>query len=134
MVGQRLMARRRGLFRLVVKKVRANRKAKRQAAIKQAKLNARHAEQIRKQHRTTAGELKATGNFEWEGAGLPDSTVVEPVMGPNGWEYHPVKTPTRTTKSVQSAQRCGAPTKDGGTCDRMGNCPVPAHKKHRRGK
>lgn len=125
------MARKTGLFRLIVKKVRANRKAKRQAAIKQARANVRNAELIRKQHRTTAGEIKATGEFEWEGAGLPDSTVMEPVMGKNGWEWHPVK--TRAT-STRSAQRCGAPTKDGKTCSRLGNCPIPAHKRHRRNK
>lgn len=215
------MARRKsGLFRLIVKKVRANQKAKRQAAIKQAKANVRNTELIRKQHRTTAGEIKATGEFHWEGAGLPDSTVMEPVMGKNGWEWHPVKTrPTKrapvedawvddmipdnvlhdeswfepagehnqnpsvqagakvdpskittmgvlrkkygkdlapglsdsqevitapmpdgnsfsihTVNRAPNPQRCGAPTKDGHGCRNVGNCPIPAHKKHRRGK
>lgn len=47
--------------------------------------------------RTTAGELRASGQLQWAGDGMPDSTVMEPVMekGRHTGEWVPARVQPR---------------------------------------
>jgi len=122
------MSRKRSLFRRVVRGIarryEANQKAKKAAE----KRRERAQKAILRQSRTTAGELVRSGDYEWSGPALPDSTKVEPVMGPNGWEFVPVAGASRTRpkaagSSPAGAKLCGARTKNGTACKRRGKCP-----------
>lgn len=121
-----------------VRKYQSRQRANNRAALAQARRTVRAQNEVRRQSRRTADEIQAEGGFVWEGEGLPGKTLMEPVMGDNGWEWVPVTVQPRRgrsgaqTGSQSAAQPCGAPTADGTPCQRLGNCPIPSHKKARK--
>lgn len=125
-------------IRKSVRKYRTRQRAKNRAALQQAKKMVKAQDEIRRSSRRTADEIQAEGGFVWGGAGLPGNTVMEPQMGDNGWEWVPITVQPRRgrngaqNRSQSTAQPCGARTADGTPCQRLGNCPVPSHKKTRK--
>lgn len=122
-----------------VKKAINKRKAVHRAKVRQAKINANKLEkaqaEIRKTYRVRAGDLVGSGEWQWEGSGMSPDTIVEPVMGPNGWEYVPAKTQPRKAALANDPDsapaQCRGRTKNGTPCERIGNCPVKSHKKNK---
>lgn len=124
-----------------VKRARARSRAKNQAALAEAKIQAKRDAEVRKASRTTVGELRASGGWEFaNGTGLDDKTVVEPVWSTrdNQWEYIPVtgraqRAPGGSSSGGRSrrpaqeithpAPKCGKRTDDGTPCERRGRCP-----------
>jgi hypothetical protein len=154
-----------------LKRLNNVRKRRNQGKIRAAKKAATAQTRITRESRKTAGELRASGAFEWQGSGMPDNTLMEPVRAQGGgWEWVPVtnkqgKPMTRrpaamsndrkkapgTTPETSSPElmawlgnasaiasghtrKCGAPTKDKTPCERLGDCPIPAHKRWRNGR
>jgi hypothetical protein len=143
-----------------VKKTRTTRKRKRKVAVRAAKrASVANQKRITRESRTTAGALRSTGQYVWEGDGLPDATVMEPVRTTNGWEWVPAKQQpagvrrqinTYHTKGfenvrpdirtrrpgdghwAEAAKTCGAPTKDNTPCERTGDCPIQSHRTWRK--
>lgn len=136
-----------------LKAYRTRQRRKRAVAQRAAKKASTAAQtRIRRESRTTAGKLRATGDYVWEGNGLPDATVMEPVRTTNGWEWVPAKQQPagvrrwvnndyrpdiRTRRPgdghwAEAASTCGAPTKDHTPCERLGDCPIKSHQTWRK--
>lgn len=72
---------------------------------------------------TTIGELRQQGHGDSINPNAHDNQTI--LVNP--WIQATAETGLRP-----DSQRCGAPTEDKTPCERMGNCPVPAHKRWRR--
>ena len=125
-----------------IKRAHTVRKRRNQAKIRLAKKAAAAQTRITRDSRTTAGELRASGAFEWQGSGMPDTTVMQPVRAEGGgWEWVPVtnrqgqpvtRRPAALKNAANVSQKCGAPTKDKTPCERLGDCPIRSHQAWRK--
>jgi hypothetical protein len=129
------------LIRRVIKQQVRRQRARHKNAVRQAQINQRKAAVAqraiaRQAPKKTAGDLIDSG--EWmvpEGGQIDPSMIMEAQWShDNGWEYVPARTRSRSRTPVDpsvGAEPCRGKTKDGSPCQRIGNCPIPSHKRNK---